>query len=110
VGQVVDQALGDQGWCQSQRRGRTDAGKGDQTTPPVRLIRDRPRFNILIRVLAVRLGFRGSPTLLIDGHDPFASERDSVGLACRVYRTSEGKDGAPSVEDLRAALARWAVS
>jgi hypothetical protein len=53
---------------------------------------------------AVRLGFRGSPTVLIDGKDPFASERDAVGLACRVYRTANGQDGLPSVEELRAAL------
>ncbi|MBJ7601320.1 MAG: thioredoxin family protein [Candidatus Nephthysia bennettiae] len=59
---------------------------------------------------AVRLGFRGSPTLLIRGRDPFASERDSVGLACRVYRTSDGEDGALSVAELRVALARWSAS
>src|SRR2546426_98546 len=53
---------------------------------------------------AVRLGFRGSPTVLIDGKDPFASEWDSVGLACRVYRTANGEDGLPSVEELRTAL------
>ncbi|MBJ7597965.1 MAG: thioredoxin family protein [Candidatus Nephthysia bennettiae] len=58
---------------------------------------------------AVRLGFRGSPTVLIDGKDPFASGRDSVGLTCRVYRTPNGADGAPSVEELRVALARWAA-
>ncbi len=53
---------------------------------------------------AVRLGFRGSPTVLIDGKDPFASEGDAIGLACRVYRTANGEDGLPSVEELRAAL------
>ena len=55
---------------------------------------------------AARLGFRGSPTLLIDGKDPFASERNSVGLACRVYRTPHGEDGVTSVEELRADLGR----
>jgi Domain of unknown function (DUF5655)/Domain of unknown function (DUF4287) len=54
---------------------------------------------------AVRLGFRGSPTVLVDGKDPFASERDAVGLACRVYRTANGEDGLPTAEELRAALA-----
>jgi hypothetical protein len=53
---------------------------------------------------AARLGFRGSPTVLIEGKDPFASEGDAVGLACRVYRTANGEDGLPSVEELRAAL------
>jgi hypothetical protein len=55
---------------------------------------------------AVRLGFRGSPTVLIDGKDPFASEGDSIGLACRVYWTAKVDEGLPTVEKLRAALAR----
>jgi hypothetical protein len=54
---------------------------------------------------AERLGFRGSPTVLLDGVDPFADETAPVGLACRVYRTERGPEGAPSVEQLTAALA-----
>lgn len=53
---------------------------------------------------AERLAFRGSPTLLIDGRDPFADESDPVGLACRVYRTEAGAEGAPSESQLRAVL------
>lgn len=53
---------------------------------------------------AVRLGFRGSPTVLIDGRDPFADERADVGLACRVYATPDGFRGAPTLDQLRAAL------
>lgn len=53
---------------------------------------------------AVRLGFRGSPTVLIDGRDPFADEGADVGLACRVYRTPEGTQGAPTRDQLTAAL------
>jgi len=53
---------------------------------------------------AERLGFRGSPTVLVDGVDPFADETAPVGLACRVYRTERGMEGAPSVEQLRAVL------
>jgi hypothetical protein len=53
---------------------------------------------------AEELGFRGSPTVLVDGGDPFASDDGSVGLACRVYQTSEGPAGAPTVDELRAAL------
>ncbi len=49
-------------------------------------------------------GFRGSPTILIDGRDPFADPDAPVGLACRVYRTDRGAEGAPSVEQLRTAL------
>lgn len=55
---------------------------------------------------AERLGFRGSPTLLVDGEDPFADQDAPVGLACRIYRTEEGPQGAPSVAQLRAALGR----
>jgi hypothetical protein len=53
---------------------------------------------------AERLGFRGSPTLLVDGEDPFAEDNGPVGLACRIYRTGEGPQGAPSMAQLRAAL------
>jgi hypothetical protein len=54
---------------------------------------------------AVRLGFRGSPTILVDGRDPFADEDASVGLACRIYVTDEGPQGAPTIAQLQAALA-----
>ncbi len=53
---------------------------------------------------ALGLGFRGSPTVLIDGRDPFADERADIGLACRVYVTPEGLQGAPTFDQLRAAL------
>lgn len=52
---------------------------------------------------AERLGFQGSPTILIDGRDPFPAGGD-VGLSCRVYRTEAGTEGAPSLEQLRAAV------
>ncbi len=55
---------------------------------------------------AERLGFRGSPTVLLDGRDPFASPEDPVGLACRVFRTPDGLRGAPTVAQLREALER----
>lgn len=47
--------------------------------------------------------FRGSPTVLIDGHDPFEAV-GPTGLSCRVYRTDAGLEGAPSVEQLLVAL------
>lgn len=53
---------------------------------------------------AVKLGFRGSPTVLIEGVDPFANESAPVGLACRVYLTPDGREEAPSLEQLRDAL------
>ena len=53
---------------------------------------------------AVRLGFQGSPTVLVDGIDPFADERTHVGLACRMFRTPAGIAGSPTVEQLREAI------
>jgi hypothetical protein len=50
-------------------------------------------------------GFRGSPTVLVDGRDPFAGPDDPVGLACRIYRTAAGVEHAPSVDQLRSVLA-----
>jgi hypothetical protein len=58
---------------------------------------------------AQRLGLRGSPTLLIDGSDPFGVPGEPAGLWCRLYRLPDGSvDGAPSVDQLRAALNRSA--
>ena len=53
---------------------------------------------------AERLGFVGSPTLLIDGRDPFAMPGAPVGLACRVYSTPDGLAGSPTVEQLTEVL------
>jgi len=50
---------------------------------------------------AAEYGFRGSPTVLIDGVDPFADPDDPVGLACRVYVTEDGLAGSPTLEQLR---------
>ncbi len=52
-----------------------------------------------------RLGFHGSPSILVDGVDAFADTDAGVGLSCRVYRTPDGLAGAPTVEQLRGALA-----
>lgn len=54
---------------------------------------------------AQRLGFRGSPTLLIEGKDPFATGAELSGLACRFYDTPDGLQGSPTLAQLRAALA-----
>lgn len=51
--------------------------------------------------------FAGSPTVLVDGHDPFPTSGSS-GLTCRLYPTAAGSDGAPPVSGLVAALRRVA--
>ncbi|MGV8968390.1 MAG: thioredoxin family protein [Cellulomonas sp.] len=54
---------------------------------------------------AERVGFHGSPSVLLDGVDPFADAGAPVGLACRIYQTPAGPAGAPTLEQLRAAVA-----
>ncbi|HET9050710.1 MAG TPA: thioredoxin family protein [Candidatus Dormibacteraeota bacterium] len=49
-------------------------------------------------------GFRGSPTILVDGRDPFGDDDMPVGLSCRLYATPDGPAGAPTTEQLRGAL------
>jgi hypothetical protein len=50
---------------------------------------------------AVERGFHGSPTVLVDGVDPFADEDAQPALACRLYQTEAGPAGSPSIEQLR---------
>jgi predicted DsbA family dithiol-disulfide isomerase len=55
---------------------------------------------------AEEYGMNGSPTLLIDGRDPFAEPGASTSLSCRLYRDGLGRaQGAPSISQLQAALA-----
>ena len=49
---------------------------------------------------AERLAFIGSPTILVDGRDPFASGNEPSALACRVFTTPDGRAGCPTVEQL----------
>jgi hypothetical protein len=51
-------------------------------------------------------GFGGSPTILVDGHDLFPRTGPVDGLSCRLYATPEGPAGSPTLDQLRAALAR----
>lgn len=53
---------------------------------------------------ADKLGFRGSPTVLIDGVDPFGDPDAPTGPSCRVYRTEKGVEGAPSVDQFVSVL------
>lgn len=54
---------------------------------------------------AARVGFRGSPTILVDGRDPFGGGDDTpTALSCRVYRTEAGPEEAPTLDQLVAVL------
>jgi hypothetical protein len=56
--------------------------------------------------LQAAAGMHGSPTLLIDGVDPFAAEGQPPSLSCRLYRDAAGHTaGVPSAEALQQALA-----
>src|SRR4051812_13884522 len=55
---------------------------------------------------AARWGMTGSPTVLLDGGDPFAAAGAVPSVSCRLYRDEDGRiEGAPSVAALRRALA-----
>jgi len=70
----------------------------------------RPAATVVRRVIAdadeaARWGMHGSPTLLIDGRDPFGVLGADPAVACRLYKTEDGRlDGAPTVAALRGAL------
>jgi hypothetical protein len=67
---------------------------------------------------AAELGFTGSPTVLVDGRDPFADEGAPPALACRLYRTGSAPgtpagpatSGVPPLAGLVEALRRAAAS
>lgn len=57
---------------------------------------------------AERVGFLGSPSIQIDGRDPFADPAGVPALACRLYRDDMGLSGVPPLGPLRQALQRAA--
>ena len=56
-------------------------------------------------VAAARWGMHGSPTLLIDGVDPFAAPGQPASMSCRLFADENGQlSGAPSAGQLRQAI------
>lgn len=54
---------------------------------------------------AEAMGFSGSPTVIVEGVDPWADQTSAVGLACRIYRAPDGRMvGGPTEEMLTRAL------
>jgi len=54
---------------------------------------------------AEQLGLAGSPTLLVDGTDPFAQPGQPPSVSCRLYLDEHGRQcPSPSSAQLRAAL------
>jgi|SRR5262245_25337628 len=53
---------------------------------------------------AERLHFVGSPTILLNGRDPFGQGEAPYGLTCRLYETPSGWAGSPTWKQLRDAI------
>jgi hypothetical protein len=58
--------------------------------------------------LAEDRAFIGSPTILVNGQDPFPTLAHPAGLACRVYDSASGPSGLPDLRSLRQVLKREA--
>ena len=54
---------------------------------------------------AEETSFRGSPSIMVNGVDPFASADAMVGLSCRIYQTPDGPAGSPTIDQLRQVFA-----
>ncbi|CAN5574718.1 hypothetical protein BH18ACT3_BH18ACT3_23980 [soil metagenome] len=68
-----------------------------------------PDLNVTRRLVdtdaeAQRVGFHGSPSILIEGVDVFAPKDAPVGLSCRMYQTPDGPAGSPTIQQLRDAV------
>lgn len=50
--------------------------------------------------------FRGSPTILVDGTDPFADMDAPAGLSCRLFQMPDGPAGTPTKAQLVAAITK----
>src|SRR5262249_4716729 len=54
--------------------------------------------------------FPGSPTIRINGSDPFPGAQ-AIGLSCRIYRTADGRPSpTPDPQELRSAIARMVAA
>ena len=69
-----------------------------------------PHVTVSRRVIAdeqaaSRWGMHGSPTLLVDGADPFAAPGQRASLSCRLYLGEDGRAaGVPTQAQIRRAL------
>jgi hypothetical protein len=74
-------------------------------------LRDRPDTVMTRQIIdtveaATTEGMNGSPTLLVDGVDPFAEPGQQPSLSCRLHREDGRPGGVPSVRALRCAVGR----
>jgi hypothetical protein len=70
---------------------------------------ERPDLRVTRRLVttpedAQATGFRGSPSVLVNGIDAFADPDAPVGLTCRVFQTPDGPAGSPTLAQLHEVL------
>lgn len=87
--------------CPNLERARRRLREALDAAGLVAVVRER---EVLTAEAAVRVGMRGSPTILINGHDPFDPHGDGASVSCRLYGVDGAIDGSPSVSQLLAAL------
>jgi hypothetical protein len=73
---------------------------GSLGDPPVTVIERL----VTVEEEAQAAGMHGSPTILIDGRDPFVAPGTAASVSCRLFPSNGGLRGAPSVAELAAAL------
>lgn len=56
---------------------------------------------------AALVPFAGSPTITVDGEDPFPSDGRTTDLACRIYFTPNGVAGLPTAKQLIEAIEHY---
>ena len=85
---------------------RPDAVTRVHTALAVAGIKDAAVRTLLVVDLAQAeiWGMHGSPTILIDGRDPFAVDESPASISCRLYRSASGTSGCPSVDELVEAI------
>lgn len=59
---------------------------------------------VLTPEAAAQVGMSGSPTILINGHDPFGPQGNATSVSCRLYAVDGAVEGSPSVGQILAAL------
>lgn len=86
-------------WTEARSRLRRALDETGHPEEPVECVR------VTTEAEAQALSFKGSPTILIDGADPFPATSEGTGLSCRIYRTPQGFAGAPTTSQLASAIA-----
>lgn len=86
-------------WAEAERRLREALHETGHPNEPVELV------EIPSTSWSRPAGYHGSPTILIDGVDPFPHDHGAAGPACRPYTTPVGVADLPSTAQLATALA-----